>query len=352
MIEAIDLCAGAGGLTLGFKEAGIKTILAVEIDRYCAQSLRRHSPEIEVRAEDIRNFDFKSLKGRIGLVYGGPPCQPFSSGGLRSAAHDKRNMIPWFVQAIRDVQPEAFFMENVPGLAAGDRVSYFSQVLGELLSASELASLGYHVNWKVINAADYGVPQNRRRLFVIGMRDHVFTFPKPTHGRGCGFDYVAVKDVLPPYQIGDANPSRVFYARRPDLRPSPYDGHLFNGGGRPINRDRPCHTILASAGGNKTHFFDELGLAPQYHRYLMEGGAPREGTLEGARRLTVLESAIIQTFPSGLVFAGPRSSQYLQVGNAVPPRLATEIGRALIRQMLGQPHETAELCEPLQGVLL
>jgi DNA (cytosine-5)-methyltransferase 1 len=101
--------------------------------------------------------------------------------------------------------------------------------------------------------------------------------------------------------------------------------------------EEPCHTILASAGGNKTHFFDPLGLVPAYHAHLMKGGKPRTGTLPRARRLTVTESAIIQTFPKGMAFCGPRSAQYHQVGDAVPPLLAESIGRAVVAQLSAVP---------------
>jgi DNA (cytosine-5)-methyltransferase 1 len=333
MVTGIDLFAGAGGLTLGLKEAGIRTVCAVEIDAYRVATFARHTPQASILAGDIRQMAFSSYKGKIGLVYGGPPCQPFSSGGLRRADADLRDMVPCFVKTVREVAPSAFLMENVPGLVAGDRFVYLGRVI------RELEELGFRVAWKVINAADFGVPQKRRRLFVVGLRGRRFVFPTETHGPGRERPHVTVQDVLPADQIGEPNPSKVFYAKAPDLRPSPYDGHMFNGGGRPIDRTQPCHTILASAGGNKTHFFDDQGLVPEYHRHLVRGGAPRRGALPGARRLTVLESAVIQTFPSDMVFSGPRSAQYHQVGDAVPPLLAAVLGKALVKQLLADDEE-------------
>jgi DNA (cytosine-5)-methyltransferase 1 len=345
-VVGLDLFAGAGGLTLGLKKAGVKTLCAVEMDPYRVCTFAAHTPKAEILASDIRRVDLSCYKRKVELVYGGPPCQPFSSGGLRNAAADHRDMIPSFIKALREVQPLAFLMENVPGLVVSDRATYLARIL------YEFQDLGYRVAWKVLNAADFGVPQKRRRFFVVGMRHRRFRFPKETHGHHRKAPHVAVKDVLPPQQIGEPNPSKVFYAKSPDLRPSPYDGHLFNGGGRPIDRKQPCHTILASAGGNKTHFFDELGLVPAYHRHLQNGGVPREGSLPGARRLTVQESAILQTFPKDMAFSGPRSSQYHQVGDAVPPLLAAVLGTALLEQINASPQEPSpESCVVEQGLL-
>ena len=326
-IPIIDLFAGAGGLSLGLKEAGFQTICAVEMDPNRVATFAGHSRKADILVSDIRQVDLSSYRGKVQVVCGGPPCQPFSSGGLRLAAADERDMVPFFVKAVEVVQPDAFLMENVPGLVAGDRLAYLTNVIGEF------EKLGYFVKWKLLNAADFGVPQKRRRLFVIGMRHQPFVFPVETHGPGRANPCVAVRDVLPSHPIGELNPSRVFYAKVPDLRPSPYDGHLFNGGGRPIDLAQPSHTMLASAGGNKTHFFDELNLVAAYHRHLLQGGAPRIGELPGARRLTVLESAILQTFPSSIVFNGPRSAQYRQVGDAVPPQLGAAVGKALAKQL-------------------
>lgn len=327
MIRSLDLFAGAGGLTIGVHQAGFETVAAVEYDGYAAETFAHHTPTAEVHYADIQDVDLTIFRGKVDVVIGGPPCQPFSSGGLRAAHQDERDMIPAYLRALDILRPAAFVMENVPGLAVGDRLKY----LGNVIRA--MRGLGYTVEWRVLSAVDYGVPQKRRRLFVVGMRDRPFRFPKPTHGPSTRLPYVIVNDVLPPHQVGEPNTAVVTYAKKPDLRPSPFDGLMFNGGGRPINRNEPAHTILASAGGNKTHFFDDLGVVPEYHRYLLEGGEPRVGVVSGVRRLTTLESAILQTFPSETKFYGPRSVQYRQIGNAVPPTLARAIAQALAEQL-------------------
>ena len=336
---AIDLFAGAGGLTVGLKAAGVRTHYAVEVEPYRVATFSGHSPDVTFVGTDVRKVAFSRFRGRAELVYGGPPCQPFSSGGLRKATADQRNMVPEFVRAVREISPAAFMMENVPGLMVGDRRQYLREIV------KSFDEMGYLTTAKVLNAASFGVPQKRRRLFIVGILGAEFVFPAETHGPGRSRPYVSSGEVLSSEPYGEPNPSKIFYAKNPDLRPSPYDGHIFNGGGRPIDRSRPCNTILASAGGNKTHFIDTLGLAPEYHRHLLDGGSPRHGVLNGARRLTVQESALIQSFPPNFVFSGPRSAQYRQVGDAVPPLLASVLGKALIRQM-GQASEIEPTDEP------
>jgi len=185
-----------------------------------------------------------------------------------------------------------------------------------------------------VSAADYGVPQRRRRLIIIGMREGEFWFPKPTHGSEGVFPYVASNTVVDKHRpLGEPPDCPVVYAKYPDPRRSPYAGHVYNGGGRPLDLAGPCHTILASAGGYKTHWVDTQDIAPGYTAHLMAGGMPRDGTVPGARRLTIEESALLQTFPPEMEFAGSRSSQYTQVGDAVPPVLARVLGEALRNQL-------------------
>lgn len=315
----IDLFAGAGGLSLGLEAAGFESLFAVDFDPDAAATYRGLFPKAEVRVGDIQQVDFTDWRG-VDLVAGGPPCQPFSIGGLRRAWDDRRDMLPQFVRAVLQAQPQAFVLENVPGLVSFGH--YLATVLAPL--AERYSISGPHV----INAADYGVPQSRRRMIVVGTRDGAeFAIPP-----GNPESHMPAGLVLTGAPVGRPNPSKIVFAKRPDLRPNPFHGQLFNGGGRPIDLTRPAPTILASAGGNKTHFLDLENRVPAYHRHLTLGGSPYRGELSGARRITVAESAALQSFPPHVEFAGRSSSQYRQVGNAVPPKVAEALGSALLEQ--------------------
>jgi DNA (cytosine-5)-methyltransferase 1 len=321
----VDLFAGAGGLSLGLSAAGFEPVEAVECDREASTTYARLHPTARIdpgkRVEDVR---LRRLRDSIALLAGGPPCQPFSTGGKQLGAHDERDGFPQFVRAVDELRPTAFLIENVAGLAAPSMARYFNGLL------EDLRGLKYNVAWQVVNAADYGVPQKRRRLFIVGLRRRLFTFPEETHGPGRARNWVASGTVLKTNRVmGAPNPSIVTYARRPDLRSSPYAGHLFNGGGRAIDLVSPAPTILAAAGGNKTPFLDLEEVVPEYHAHLLSGGRPRQGIVSGTRRITVEESARLQTFPPNTPFSGGRSTQYTLVGNAVPPRLAEAIGAAV-----------------------
>jgi len=334
-IPFLDLFAGAGGLSMGLTEAGFEPVKAVEIMEDAALSYERwHDIDVDRRRlEEIPDRELKAWGRSVQLVVGGPPCQPWSTGGLRLAEKDTRDGFPAMLRALRVIEPDAFLIENVAGIERGSARDYFQELI------RTLSDLGYVVSSKTLDAADYGVPQHRHRTFIVGTRFKKLEFPSPSHGPESDLPWVSAGSVVENIPQGDPNPSIVSYAKRPHLRPSPYDGLLFNGGGRPIDLSRPARTILASAGGNKTQFVDTELIVPEYHGLLWDekAGKPRRGyenrvrsgQVPGARRLTVQESGRLQSFPDEMLFCGTRSTQYTLVGNAVPPRLAAAVGAAL-----------------------
>lgn len=346
-MRAVDLFSGPGGLAIGLRAAGIEPYLCVEKNRDAIETYARHHSECSHFNEDIQSVDFSPYKGKVDIVFGGPPCQPFSLGGLRKCWEDNRDMVPQFLRCIDEIKPYCFLMENVIGLVQKKAKPYFTSLIEEFMM------LGYEVNWAILNSSEYGVPQNRKRVIVLGCIDKLLLFPKPTHGQNEGLLPIPKSKDFLPYSDSESRPkSPVKYASYPDLRPSPYGGHVYNGGGRPIDPNAPSHTIYASAGGYKTHWIDTLGVAPEYHQHLINGGKPREGEVPGALRLSIKESAIIQTFPDNLEFAGSKSSQYTQVGDAVPPVLAEALGKAICSQFHGSTNENDFLQPDINKLLL
>ena len=323
-IPTIDLFSGAGGLSLGLKKSNFHPVLAVEIDKYAVETYRKNFKGTEIYDQDIRSKSFKKYRGVVDLVAGGPPCQPFSVAGSQQSYKDPRDMIPEFIRAVREIKPKAFLLENVAGLTSLRHRQYLEMAL------AELRDLGYFIPTpRVLNAAEHGVPQFRRRLIIIGTKQDGFTYPEPSHGDAARRASISSWDAIKNAPEDEPNTAIITYAKNPVLRVSPFAGMLVNGGGRPIDLQKPSPTIPASAGGNRTHIVDANGVLLKYHSHLRNGGKAKSGLVEGVRRLTVRESACIQTFPAGFVFMGPRSAQYRQVGNAVPPKLAQSIGSKL-----------------------
>ncbi len=334
--SSIDLFCGAGGLTLGLHNAGWITRVAVEFDTDAARTYRANFPEVHLLEQDARLIDFSEWHGKVDLVAGGPPCQPFSVAGNQLSHLDPRDCVPQFIRAVEEIVPAAFIMENVHGLASARHAGY----LGDAIR--QLQALRYEVRTRVLDAADYGAPQHRRRVFVVGTRGGGFIFPEPTHGPRGTLPYVTAGQALADVPADKPNTAIVSYAKKPVMRPSPFAGMLVNGGGRPIDLSRPSQTIPASAGGNRTHIVDQDGVLVRYHEYLVKGGLPLEGLVKGVRRLTVQESARLQTFPDDFEFVGGQSARYRQVGNAVPPLLAEVVGRAVLEQLHAPGITTAE----------
>jgi DNA (cytosine-5)-methyltransferase 1 len=238
-----------------------------------------------------------------------------------------------FLEIVEFYEPTAFCMENVRPLARGERWSAVREQLRQ-----RAHELGYEFETFVLNAADYGVPQARERMFLIGLRGGAPLRPVRTTATR-----LTVRDALrdlPRFgQPGNDStcPARVVPAPKPVMRPSPYRGSLlFNGSGRVFALDEPARTLPASMGGNATPIIDQLELEEGkrpwvvgYHARLRSGRSPLEKAPSRMRRLTIEEAAALQTFPPSWVFAGASGSRYRQIGNAVPPRLALAVARSL-----------------------
>jgi DNA (cytosine-5)-methyltransferase 1 len=325
--NCVDLFCGAGGLSLGLKRAGFVPKVALDMDPAAAATYKANFPGVQMVTADVRSIKWSAFAGKIDLVAGGPPCQPFSVAGDQKAAGDSRDMIPEFIRAVRELRPRAFLLENVAGLVTPRHKGYF------LSRLRELSDLGFDVEYQILNAAHFGVPQERKRVIAVGLRRCKFDFPKPSHGPHTRRPYLTAREILAGSPPDDPNRAIVTYAKQPVLRPSPFAGMLVNGGGRPIDLDRPSQTIPASAGGNRTHIVDVDGILVDYHWHLINGGRPKTGLVEGVRRLTIRESARLQAFPDSFFFSGERSAQYRQIGNAVPPLLSEAVATSLYQSL-------------------
>lgn len=194
-VSAISLFSGAGGMDIGFKSAGFDVKLAVEIDPACCETLVKNDPDLIVLNKDINNVTGQELldlaqvkRGEIGVVFGGPPCQSFSLAGKREGLEDSRGKLVFeFVRIVQEIMPLCFVMENVKGMVNWDKGRAIKEILNLMSSPINFndSKVNYQTQFQIMNAAEYGCPQNRERVFLVGNRvAKKFEFPKPTHGEG------------------------------------------------------------------------------------------------------------------------------------------------------------------------
>jgi DNA (cytosine-5)-methyltransferase 1 len=350
----ISTFCGAGGMDIGFISAGHKVLFASDWDHLACETYGRNIGT-HVVAGDVAALRGGDLP-RADILIGGPPCQGFSVAG-HMRPDDPRSQLVWqFVRLVRECAPKIFVMENVKALAKLER---FGSVRAKLLR--NFAELGYETNMILLNAADFGVPQSRERVFFIGVRQGICPIncvPATVKERRTVRHTIGH---LPPPGIAPnlgVCRARVVVADHPVLRKSPYAGMLFNGQGRPIALDDTVNTLPASMGGNRTPVIDEgelrHGQTPWiagYHQKLLRGAKPGGSAPARLRRITVTEAALLQTFPEGFEFAGSQSAQYRQIGNAVPPKLAEGVARVVAGHLAGkQPGFSAPAqCELFAG---
>ncbi|WLA38500.1 DNA cytosine methyltransferase [Bradyrhizobium elkanii] len=358
MLKAISLFTGAGGLDLGFEAAGFKTRVAVEMDHVCCETLRLNR-RWSVIEDDLRVVTSKHLlktaqlaPGEADILIGGPPCQPFSKNGYWANGDAPRlndpnaDTLNEYLRVVRDTQPKTLLLENVYGLAYAGKSEGLDRILDGIRDINKKAKTRYAPVWAVLDAAGYGVPQRRERIFLIASRDgREFKFPQPTHGES-SVDQLTT--ALQPFHtawdaLGDL-PQRLndvdlqLTGKWADLLPSIPEGqnylwHTPRGRGLPLfgwrtrywsfllklSKHKPSWTIQAQPG-------------------------PATGPFHWTnRKLSARELARLQTFPNDFKFDCDRSEVQRMVGNAVPSLLAEILAREIRRQLLDAPLRSQKL---------
>lgn len=363
-MRSVEIFAGGGGLLLGTHLAGFSAELVAEWNSWCCQTLRRNRDHghplvrgIDVREGDVREVSWRKIGQRIDLVSGGPPCQPFSLGGKAMAADDPRDMFPATAEVIRVLQPRAFLIENVRGLTRASFADYFSYIQlrlshpeltprdGERWAShysrlqaehtSVRTDLKYNVLTRLVNAADYGIPQQRWRVFLVGFRSDVdaeWSFPAPTHGKGPLVAEQISGDYWERHRVprasrhielrskegaGDGLLPWLTVRDALDGLPAPHRGESR----RVLNHIR--QTGARKYSGHTGSYIDAPSKALKAGVHGVPGGENMLRHANGrVRYFTIREAARIQTFPDDYALDGPWIEAMRQLGNAVPVRLA------------------------------
>jgi len=309
--RVLSLFTGCAGLDLGFEAAGCETVAAVDLDFESCKTLRYNRPNWAVFEGDIREYN-PNLSD-IDLVIGGPPCQGFSSAG-KGDPKDPRNFL-WkeYMRVVERVKPRALVLENVSALTHKKNGDHLSGIM------DALAVQGYNFTYGVLNAADFGVPQARRRLVVIGLRDGVPTLPEPTHIGMHRTVWEAIADLddesLFDEEFSHVPPKHAAHvaSRWSKLAPGETDPNYRRAR---LDPDKPATTIRA--GGGYGPRGDHLaGFHPPIHPFK-------------PRQLTVREAARLQSFPDDWLLKGSKTAQGRQIGNAVPVLFAEAIGKHVV----------------------
>lgn len=290
--EAIDLFAGCGGLSLGFEACGIRTT-GYEMEADYAATYRKN---LAGDCHCVR-LDKNQTYPQVSVVIGGPPCQPFSVGGKQLGLGDARDGFPVFIDAIEKTNPDIWIFENVRGLLYRNK-HYFDEVL------TKLKNMNYIVEYRLLKVVDFGVPQNRERLIVVGHRGN-FHFPLAEERR------VAVGEALEDMAFSVPDGAK-FLTPSMDKYIASYEKASKCVNPRDLHLDRPARTLTCRNLAGATGDMQRLCL-PDGRR----------------RRITVREAARLQSFPDSFVFQGTETSQYYQVGNAVPPLFAHAIAKSV-----------------------
>ncbi len=377
-MKALELFAGGGGLAMALSQTGFETAHVVEWDQWACKTLTHNRQLLKCRHEgiieptDVRTVRFADFEGRVDLVTGGPPCQPFSLGGKHQAYDDRRDMFPQAIRALREVRPKAFMFENVKGLTRAAFQHYLEYIQHQLAypgvekhegevwtdhrrrleqhhTAHRETDLEYRVVSRVVNAADYGVPQRRERLIIVGIRADLnleWHFPEPTHSlmalvndqwhdgsywerhginpRTELLNISAVRATLSRLDLDSRQPWLTTRDAITDLQ-SVAASKLTNHEHRAGARAYPGHTGSDLDLPSKTLKAGVHGVPGGENMFIKDDGT--------VRYFTAREAARVQTFPDEYVFSGAWSEAMRQIGNAVPVQLAAVVTKQLFKDL-------------------
>ena len=323
----IEVCAGCGGLSSGFMKAGFKPLLINELQKVFCETLKKNHPGENIKCGSMLDLKLSEFKGKVDILQGGVPCQAFSQAGERKGLEDDRGkLIVEFNRLINECEPKMFLVENVKGLTTHDKGETFKNIL-KLFENNG----AYKVQYKILNAKDYDVPQKRERVIIIGVRstiDKTFTYPEKSKTP------VLLKDVL---MDVPASPGAAYPENKAAVMKLVPQGGCWVNLPEDIQRAYMGEKGMA-AGGGKRGVARRLSMNEQC---LTLTTSPAQKQTERChpietRPLNVREYARIQTFPDSYTFSGGMGNQYKQIGNAVPVNLAFAIAKQ-VKAFLEQP---------------
>lgn len=387
-MKSVELFAGAGGLAMGVSLAGFECQAVVEWDKWACDTIRENQSRAYPMVRDwtlwegdVREFDWSSMSDDIDLVAGGPPCQPFSMGGKHKAYGDKRDMFPATVAIVRKLRPKCFIIENVKGLTRQSFANYYQYILLQLefpevvrrnretwmehlrrLQEEKTSGfqhgkgLTYNVVPTLVNAADYGVPQRRERVFIVGFRSDLgieWSFPPPTYSLDMLlYSQWITGEYWDRHHIVKSN--RPPIPERMESRISKLGGQLLLIGNRPWRTVRDALMDIPDPRGKASTFFHNHNFQDGAKVYKGHTGSPLDlpaKTLKAGdhgvpggenmmvmedgsvRYFSVREAARLQTFPDGYVFHGSWTETMRQLGNAVPVSLARRVAASVAERL-------------------